>query len=184
MSGEKMLKSFIFILLFIVMPQNHAISASNDWPRWRGPNYDGASTQQNIFGENSALKIVWKRKLGSGYSAISIAKGHAITMFSDGEYDYMISLDVDSGNEQWRYRIDTTYPGRDGANPGPVSTPTIDENRVFGIGPKGQLVALDLKTGKLLWSTHLMEKHSAVRPHWGFTTSPLVYGELLIVETG
>jgi outer membrane protein assembly factor BamB len=23
-----------------------------------------------------------------------------------------------------------------------------------------------------------------VRPHWGFTTSPLVYGDLLIVETG
>lgn len=179
-----MLKSFLFVLLFIVMPQSHAISAGNDWPRWRGANYNGASTQQNIFGENPALKIIWKKKLGSGYSAISIASGHAITMFSDGEHDYMISLEAVSGNEQWRYRIDTTYPGRDGANPGPVSTPTIEGNRVFGIGPKGQLFALDLKTGKALWSTHLIEKHQAVRPHWGFTTAPLVYGDLLIVETG
>jgi enterochelin esterase-like enzyme/outer membrane protein assembly factor BamB len=179
-----MSRTFIFVLLFIMMPQSHAISAGNDWPRWRGANYNGTSTQQNIFGENSALKIVWKKKLGSGYSAISIANGHAVTMFSDDEYDYVVSLDAESGNEQWRYRIDTTYPGRDGANPGPVSTPTIDENRVFGIGPKGQLFALDLKTGKALWSTHLIEKHQAVRPHWGFTTSPLVYGDLLIVETG
>jgi len=182
-----MSRAFIFILLFTVMPPSQAsalISASNDWPRWRGANYNGASTQQNIFGENSALKIVWKKKLGSGYSAISIANGHAITMFSDGEHDYVISLDPDSGNEQWRYRIDTTYPGRDGANPGPVSTPTIDDHRVFAIGPKGQLFALNLKTGKALWSTHLIEKNQAVRPHWGFTTSPLVYGELLIVETG
>jgi enterochelin esterase-like enzyme/outer membrane protein assembly factor BamB len=179
-----MSKAFIFILLFIVMLQSPAIPASNDWPRWRGTNYNGASTQQNIFGENSALTIVWKKKLGSGYSAISIANGRAITMFSDGEYDYMISLDAESGSEQWRYRIDTTYPGRDGANPGPVSTPTIDENRVFGIGPKGQLFALNLKSGKAIWSTHLIEQHHAVRPHWGFTTSPLVYGDLLIVETG
>jgi enterochelin esterase-like enzyme/outer membrane protein assembly factor BamB len=182
-----MSKSFIFTLLFIVTPQSQAsasISANNDWPRWRGANYDGVTKQRGVFGENSSLEIVWKKKLGSGYSAISIANGHAITMFSDGEYDYLISLDADSGNEQWRYRLDTTYPGRDGANPGPVSTPAIDENRVFAIGPKGQLFALDLKTGKMLWSTHLIEEHQAVRPHWGFTTSPLVYGDLLIVETG
>jgi enterochelin esterase-like enzyme/outer membrane protein assembly factor BamB len=168
-----------------VMPQSQdSNAANNDWPRCRGANYNGASVQKNVFGENAALEIVWKKKLGSGYSAISIANGRAMTMFSDGEYDYLISLDADSGNEQWRYRIDTTYPGRDGANPGPVSTPTIDDDRVFGIGPKGQLVALDLKTGKALWSTHLIEKHHAVRPHWGFTTSPLIYGDLLIVETG
>ncbi|MGH7451779.1 MAG: hypothetical protein ACRENG_10565, partial [bacterium] len=132
-----MSRAFIFIVLFIVMLQSQAsalITASNDWPRWRGTNYNGTATQQNIFGENSALKIIWKKKLGSGYSAISIANGHAITMCSDGEYDYVVSLDPESGNEQWRYRIDTTYPGRDGANPGPVSTPTIDDNRVFGIG--------------------------------------------------
>lgn len=159
-------------------------SATNDWPRWRGANFDGVAMQNGIFAENSALEIVWKKKLGSGYSAISIANGHAITMFSDGEDDYVISLDANSGDEQWRYRIDTTYPGRDGANPGPVSTPTIDEDRVFAIGPKGQLVALNLKTGKPLWSTHLIDEHHSVRPHWGFTTSPLVFGDLLIVETG
>lgn len=182
-----MSRAFIFILFFSMLPQSQAsalIAAGNDWPRWRGANYNGTSTQQNVFGESSALKIVWKKKLGSGYSAISVANGHAITMFSDGEYDYVIALDAESGSEQWRYRIDTTYPGRDGANPGPVSTPTIDDNRVFGIGPQGQLFALTLKTGKALWSTPLIEKHQAVRPHWGFTTSPLVYGDLLIVETG
>ncbi len=157
---------------------------NNDWPRWRGANYNGASTQQCVFGENSALKIVWKRKLGAGYSAISIAHGHAITMFSDGAYDYLISLDPDSGNEQWRYRIDTTYPGRDGSNGGPVSTPAINGETVVGLGPKGQLFALDLKTGKRRWSTHLVEEHQTVLPHWGFTTSPLVYGDLVIVETG
>ncbi|MGH7494135.1 MAG: PQQ-binding-like beta-propeller repeat protein [bacterium] len=161
-----------------------AKAKNKDWPRWRGPNYDGVSVQAGVFEENSTLQIVWKRKIGSGYSAIAVAHGHAITLFSDGVYDYLVSLDSESGNEQWRYRIDTTYPGRDGANDGPVSTPTIDENRVFGIGPKGQLVALDLKTGKVLWSTHLIENHHALLPHWGFTTSPLVYEGLLIVETG
>ncbi len=182
-----MSKLFACMLLLIVAAELSALAsnaASNDWPRWRGANYNGASKQKNVFRENSALEIVWKRKLGSGYSAISIAKGHAVTMFSDGEYDYLISLDPASGKEQWRYRIATTYPGRDGANPGPVSTPAIDGEMVFGLGPKGQLLALELQTGKPLWSTHLIEKHQAVPPHWGFTTSPLVYDDLLLVETG
>ncbi len=181
---SKLFTAMLFLIVTAEIQASASISASNDWPRWRGANYNGASAQKNVFKENAALDIVWKKKLGSGYSAISIANGHAVTMFSDDEYDYLIALDPESGNEQWRYRIDTTYPGRDGANPGPVSTPAIDGETVFGLGPKGQLLALDLKTGKLLWSTHLIEEHKAVLPHWGFTTSPLVYDNLLIVETG
>ena len=161
-----------------------AAAGENDWPRWRGANYDGASKQQGVFHANSTLTLVWKKKLGSGYSAIAIASGRAVTMFSDGVDDYVVALDADSGRELWRYRLATTYPGRDGANPGPASTPTIAGETVFGLGPKGQLVALESKTGRLLWSTRLLEDHQAVLPHWGFTTSPLAHDDLLIVETG
>ncbi|NUO83336.1 PQQ-binding-like beta-propeller repeat protein, partial [candidate division KSB1 bacterium] len=178
-----MRKTCLLYLFFVAMPLA-ARAGSHDWPRWRGAHYNGTSTQQNVFGANATLRLVWKKKLGSGYSAISVANGHALTMFSDGAYDYVVSLEAESGNEQWRYRIDTTYPGRDGANPGPVSTPAIADETVFALGPKGHLVALNLKTGKRLWSTHLIDEHKAILPHWGFTTSPLAHEDLLIVATG
>lgn len=180
----KTLVTILWLILLLESGNTVAQTERNNWPRWRGENYNGISTQKNVFRKNTALQVLWKKKLGSGYSAMAIANGHAITMFSDGQYDYLISLNADSGNEQWRYRIDATYPGRDGANPGPVSTPAIEGEMVFGLGPKGQLFALSFKTGKLLWSTHLVAEHQAVLPHWGFTTSPLVYDDLLIVATG
>ncbi|HEX9654834.1 MAG TPA: PQQ-binding-like beta-propeller repeat protein, partial [bacterium] len=67
---------------------------------------------------------------------------------------------------------------------GPVSTPIISGNQIFALGPKGHVLALDLKTGNKLWSTHLIDDHHALLPNWGFTTSPVVYENLLIIETG
>ncbi len=158
---------------------------AHSWPTWRGPNVDNKATQKGIFfDQGSKLTISWKKNLGSGYSAVSIAHGHAITMFSDHTFDYLVALDAETGVEQWRVRIDSTYQGVEGAADGPLSTPAIDGDRVYGLGPRGHLLAVDLETGRILWTTHLVDDHNALLPHWGFTTSPLISGDLLIVETG
>ena len=128
--------------------------------------------------------MVWQRAVGSAYSAIVVANGSVVTMASDHTNDSVIALDEESGDELWREPIAETYPGRNGALDGPVSTPVIDGDVVFALGPFGDLVALDLQTGQKRWSTHLMNQHSGSLPHWGFTTSPLVYGNLLVVATG
>lgn len=168
-----------FLLLLNLSPL-----VAGDWPGWRGRNYDGAASEKNIIGKNPGLKIAWKTELGSGYSGIVIANGSVVTMYSAGGFDYVVALDAASGKKCWRHQIDSTYPGRDGANDGPVSTPVISGNQIFALGPKGHLLALDLKTGRKQWSTHLIDGHHALLPNWGFTTSPLVYENLLIVETG
>ena len=48
-----------------------------------------------------------------------------MTAFSDGEADYLVSLDASSGVEQWRYRISDAYKGHDGSDDGPLATPAI-----------------------------------------------------------
>lgn len=158
---------------------------SFDWPRWRGAHFNDTSTQEDVFFEGgSRLEVVWKKQIGTGYSSVSVAAGRAVTMFSDGESDFLLALDAVSGDELWRLRIDTTFPGKDGALDGPTSTPLIEGGSVFGLGPKGQLVAADLTTGQELWRHDLQLEFGAVEPHWGFTTSPLIFEDLLIVETG
>lgn len=159
--------------------------SSTDWPAWRGANADGKSFHNLLkFDAGQGLKIAWEKPLGSGYSSVSVAAGRAVTMFSDSTFDYVIAFDANNGGELWRFKMDSTYIGHDGSHNGPISTPVIDGNNVFALGPKGVLYALDVKTGQEIWSTNLVKNHKSVAPFYGYTTAPLVYKEVLILETG
>ena len=163
-----------------------ADSAATEWPAFRGANGDGiavgspAMNQPGGFG----LHLAWKTPLGSGYSAIAVADGHVVTMFSDGESDYVVAYDESSGSEKWRHKIAETYKGHDGSHDGPISTPLIANGRVFALAPRGEFLALALDTGKPVWSTNLVSDHGAKKPHYGFTSSPILIGGSVILQIG
>ena len=163
-----------------------AENSGNSWPKWRGQNQDGKSSQEGVFRfqDGYGLKILWKKTLGSGYSSVSVANQHAVTMFSDGGDDYVIALDTHSGKELWRYRIDATYLGHDNSHDGPIATPLVDDKLVFALGRKGQLLALILENGRPVWSRDLRRDFGSLQPHHGFASSPLVYRDVLLVQTG
>jgi len=174
---------WLFPVYFILFIGVALAKDAGDWGRWRGSNFDG-TFEGDVFKGDFGLKIGWEKELGSGYSSIAVSSGKLITMFSDSTFDYVIALDVKSGEELWRYKIDSTYTGHTGSHNGPISTPAIEGNLVFALGPKGQFVALKLKNGKQVWSVNLPEGHSSVAPFYGFTTSPAVYGDHVFIETG
>ncbi len=159
--------------------------AGTEWPQFRGPNGDGISTEAAFSGlDRFDLVPTWKQKIGSGYSGISIADGRVVTMFSDGTSDVAAAFDESSGKELWRFTVEPTYEGHDGSFTGPMATPVIAAGRVFGLGARGRLFALDLVTGKLLWSTDLVADHGARPPLYGFATSPMIEDGVLVVEIG
>jgi len=109
-------------------------AAAADWPGLRGPAHDGAAREGKLIGERGGgLAVGWKVALGSGYSAVAVADGIAVTMFSAGTDDVIAAFAVDSGKEMWRTRIGEAYQGHDGSHDGPVSTPAIGDGRVFVI---------------------------------------------------
>jgi outer membrane protein assembly factor BamB len=55
---------------------------------------------------------------------------------------------------------------------------------VFVLGPKGSLLALDAKSGSVLWRRDLKDEDAAPEPVYGFGTSPLVVGSRLVVQVG
>ena len=155
------------------------------WPMWSGPQGDLTSPGQGMFGGDAfGLERVWTRPLGSGYSGIVVDHGRLVTTFSDGESDFLVALDPSSGAETWRYRISETYKGHDGSDDGPLSTPTLDDDTAYGLGARGELFAVSLSDGTPRWRRDLVADFGAVKPHYGFTTAPLVAGELLVVEAG
>ena len=162
-----------------------AAQTPSDWPRWRGAAFDSSVTNARaVFGEPFELRVRWRTKLGPGYSGVVVAGGSAVTMFSDGSKDAVVSLSADTGREHWRVALAPSFPARDGSTGGPVSTPAIHNGTVFALGPHGDLVALRATDGRLLWKRHLVQELGAIVPHWGFTTSPLATGNVVIVLSG
>ncbi len=156
-----------------------------DWPGWSGPDGNLTSLGNGVFGgDGFGLKQVWSRPLGSAYSGIAVVGERLVTAFSDGEADYLVSLDASSGVEQWRYRISDTYKGHDGSDDGPLATPTIASGTVYGLGAWGQLFAVGLADGKEVWSHDVVKAFGARKPEYGFTSTPAVVGEVVAVETG
>jgi outer membrane protein assembly factor BamB/enterochelin esterase-like enzyme len=175
----------VIVLSVLVVCSIQGAAQTHDWPRWRGANFDGtANTGKNIFSQPFSLRVRWRRSIGAGYSGVAVSEGHVITMASDGKKDYVISLSADTGKENWRLPLAKAFPGKDGSTGGPVSTPAIDAGVAYALGPFGELVAVQLRTGKQLWRRQIAEELGAEVPHWGFTTSPLVTGDLVIVMTG
>lgn len=67
---------------------------------------------------------------------------------------------------------------------GPRGTPTIDGNRVYAEGGSGDLTCLDAATGRTIWHLNLSEHLGGGRPGWGYSESPLVVDNWVIVTPG
>jgi outer membrane protein assembly factor BamB len=111
-----------------------------------------------------------------------VAQGRLFTLLGRGGDELAVALDAKSGKELWRVRIDGKYESDMGN--GPRSTPTVDGNLVFALSASGQLWALDVKSGKKVWSRDLRAELGAKPPGWGVSTSPLVEGNLLLLDVG
>ncbi len=73
---------------------------------------------------------------------------------------------------------------RNGQGDGPRGTPTVDGDRVYALGGMGDLSCLDAATGKTHWSLSLTDDLGGNVPGWGYSESPLIVGQMLIVTPG
>ena len=177
--------TIVLISSSIVGAEKHESAAQAEWHQWRGANRDGISPETGILKAwpQSGPKELWRIPLGEGFSGISIANGRAYTMFAKGEDEVVVCLDAETGKELWRYLDDWFYAERQGGN-GPRSTPTVDGDTVYVLSVFGRLVALNANTGEELWDVDFTKAFSSPMPRWGFSTSPVIEGNRLLVEVG
>ena len=103
-------------------------------------------------------------------------------MYSTGASEFVVSLNALDGSEVWKSRTGAKYS--EGNGNGPRCTPTVDGDRVYTLGASGELLALEVGTGKTIWQRNLRREFRSKRPHWGFTSSPLIEGNSVLVEAG
>lgn len=153
-----------------------------DWPQFRGPARNGISTEKGWSARwpKQGPKAVWKVNVGKGHSSVAVSGGRVYTMGNSADRDTVFCLDAATGRTVWKqsYRC----PAKD--YPGPRSTPTVSGGRVYTFSRDAQLYCLNSATGKVVWSRNLIRDHKVNSPTWGFASSPIVEGNLVIVNAG
>jgi outer membrane protein assembly factor BamB len=161
-----------------------------DWPQWRGPNRDGASTETGLLTEwpKDGPPIMWQAKTGEGFASVVVAAGRAYTIFQDGRRETVACWDAVTGKEIWRFgyevRYKNSYGYKNDYGNGPRSTPSVDGDRIFAVGATGIMHCLDSANGKKVWSRDLLAEFNAKIPEWGVAFSPLVFGERVFIMAG
>jgi outer membrane protein assembly factor BamB len=172
----------IFATAFIVLFASFAWNA--DWPQYRGVNRDGISKETAILKTWPANgpRVLWKTPIGDGYSGMAIVSNRIYTMDAKGPDEFIVAMDAASGKEIWRYRNDSNFVNDQGN--GPRGTPTIEGNMLYAFGAQGALTALTIQDGKKVWSHDVKKSVSGKVPIWGYSSSPLIEGGLLILPVG
>ena len=79
-----------------------------------------------------------------------------------------IALDEKTGKILWTERVGDRLHGLQLVFAiGPRATPTVDGDRVYVLGTMGELLALDVQTGRVLWQKDYVKDYDAAVPSWG-----------------
>ena len=122
------------------------------------------------------------------YAVASIAKGAPAQQEppagrgQQGGQQFVLATDANTGKQLWKTLSGRTF-GNDKGN-GPRGTPTIDGNRLYALAADGMLLCLDIESGKRIWGFNIGERFGGSVPQWGYSESPLVEGDRVIVTPG
>ena len=176
-----------FNLLFLacfVLGINIGIGQQTDWLKWQGPSANGSSPETNwdpnsLSGENS---ILWKTNVGMGHSAVAVHGDKLYTMgnfeVSENKFqDKIVCLNTNTGKEIWNY----SYDCKEMEDPGPFSTPVLNEKKLYSISREGHLFCLNAENGSVLWNKELL-KDSITREGSYFACSPVIFEDMLILN--
>jgi len=160
--------------------------ATDDWPAARGAKRDGIVTGLALRTDwnERPPKLLWKHPVGAGWSAFAIADGLAFTQEQRGEEECVVCYDAVTGKQVWVHADKMRFNEPMGG-PGPRATPTVLESYLYTLGATGQLNCLTSCTGKKVWSRNILaDAGGAKNLNWAMSGSPLVHGELVIVNPG
>ena len=172
-----------------VAPDTRGVSASEPaaapplaWPGFRGAARDGIIPGVRIETDwsTAAPALIWRRPVGPGWASFAVRDDLLYTQEQRGPDEIVSAYDVRTGEPIWRHsdrtRLDDPMGG-----PGPRATPTLGGDRVYTFGSTGILNALDPSTGSIVWSRNAASDLNAAIPTWGFSSSPLLVDDLVVV---
>jgi hypothetical protein len=168
------------VAVLVVVPA----AAAADWPGWLGPRRDG-STTETVKPWPAPLKVLWKQPVGEGHSSPVVAGGKVYmhTRVGGKNEEALAAFDAASGKPLWQTAYDRGNFSSLFGN-GPRATPSVVGGRAYTFGITGILTCFDADAGTKLWQVDTLKRFKAPNLFFGASCSPLVEGDLVLVNVG
>ena len=174
--------------LLLAVVQMIAAAQADDWPQFRGPTSNSAvSASQGPADWDLEKMVAWKIELpGRGPSSPIVVGDRVLVTASSGTNQdrlHVLCFSAADGKRLWErqfWATGRTITHPQSANAAP--TPASDGQSVFAFFSSNDLAALDLE-GNLLWYRGLARDYPRIGNDAGMASSPVVIGDLVIVQT-
>ncbi len=170
---------FTAVASLLLLASLHA----ENWPQWRGPNFNGSTTGKNLpTNWSTSENIIWKAPM-SGLSGATPAiwGDHVFVSSPDAQKNLnLICLNRVDGKVRWQKQVvvgDKVIGRNNMASPSPVT----DGKTVFVMFGTGNLAAFDF-SGKEIWTRNLGKDFGKFSIMWLYGSSPLLYKGKLYVQ--
>ena len=170
---------------------NLEITSTDDFPQFLSKKRDQQVRGVRLARDwtTTAPRVVWRRKIGAGWSGFVAVNGFALTMEQRGESELTTCYQVKTGNILWWHADQVRFYEPLGGV-GPRSTPTIHEGRVYAVGATGILNCLRGSDGQVVWQRNILQDVGTTLEQdqdlisWGRSGSPLVVDDKVVVPGG
>lgn len=159
------------------------VAVSEGWSKWRGAKGDAQVV--GLPKKWSQPERLWRFPLDSnGVGGVALSQEIVVVSSRDiqDRSDLFVALDAETGIELFRHQYSSPLALDYGNSP--RSTPLLLENQIITLGAGGELASLDIESGKPIWTRHLVRDLGGKMPAWGYSASPIVYENTLIVQAG
>lgn len=163
-------------------------AAGEDWPQFRGVRGDGVWRSPALPDRwpDEGLPVAWKQPIGGGYAGVSVVGDRVYTLDRQREpreVERILCFDAADGRLVWEHAYEVAYGDLSYGN-GPRAQPTLHDGRLYAVGALGDVHCLDADTGRVVWKTHYQRDLAGKLPMWGYAASPIIHGELVILQPG
>lgn len=159
---------------------------TEDWTKFLGPHDTGVSDETGLLARwpEAGPPVVWKKKVGSGYTAPSILGQKLILFQRIGDDEVVECLDTATGDHVWDFKYPTQFIDPYGYDNGPRCAPLLTKDRCYTFGAEGMLTCLDLSNGKKVWQVDTAREFDVPEAFFGVGACPILEGDLLITMVG
>jgi outer membrane protein assembly factor BamB len=179
MKTSRILLVFLGLLACLRPPAGFA----ENWPQWRGPFFNGSTTETNLPATWSKTEnVLWTAPLPGPSHATPIVWGGSVFVTSpdDDKNLLLLCLDRRTGKVRWQKQVgvgDRTVGRNNMASPSPVT----DGQTVWVMFGTGDLAAFDF-SGKQLWARNLANEYGRFSMNWLYGSSPMLYKNRLYIQ--
>jgi outer membrane protein assembly factor BamB len=161
-----------------------SIARADDWPQWRGPYFNGSTTEKNLPTDWSKTdNIAWQVDLPGSSAATPIIFGGRVFLSGvDSDINMLQAMCFDrrSGKLLWQHDIAKGI-GRDTKSTYAAASPVTNGKIVVFFYANGDLVCFDLK-GRRQWARNIHNDYGPFAYQWTFASSPTLFNDKLYLQ--